>query len=216
MANIKACLFDLDGVIVDTAKYHFLAWQRLAHELGIAFDETQNEELKGVSRMQSLDHVLALGGISKSFSEKEELAAIKNEWYVAFISKMTPEEILPGVLPFLEELKAHQKLIGLGSASKNAPVILEQVGITHYFDAIIDGNVVSKSKPHPEVFLKGAQALRVDPAHTVVFEDAPKGIDAALSADMYAVGIGNPEVLGHAHLVVSGFEGFHTTEFVSL
>jgi beta-phosphoglucomutase len=207
MPEIKACLFDLDGVIVDTAKYHFLAWRRLANTMGIDFNEEENEQLKGVSRMQSLEFILNLGQVHKSDAEKEELAHQKNEWYKAYIHKMQPEEILPGALQFLKSCKAQGIAIGLGSASKNAPTILEQIGITDLFDVVIDGNVVSKSKPHPEVFLKGAEALHIAPENTVVFEDAPKGIDAALAGGMWAVGVGSPEVLGHAHWVIPGFEG---------
>jgi len=213
MAEIKACLFDLDGVIVDTAKYHFLAWRRLANSLGIDFTEAENEQLKGVSRKQSLEFILKLGRLQKSDAEKEELATQKNEWYVDYIRQMSADEILPGVVSFLEELSAQNIKIGLGSASKNAPTILDQIHLTHYFDALIDGNVVTTSKPDPEVFLKGAEALNIPPEQTVVFEDAPRGVDAALAGNMYAIGVGNAKALGHAHLVIPGFENMSISLF---
>lgn len=206
--KIKACIFDLDGVIVDTAKYHYLAWNRLAKDLGFEFLPEHNERLKGVSRVRSLEILLEVGGLSFSEAEKERMATLKNEWYLEYIYKMTPDEILPGVLPFLTELRAAGIKIALGSASKNAPLILQQVKITHFFDAVIDGNKVSKAKPDPEVFLKAAEALGVDPSRCVVFEDAEAGVEAALSGNMRCVGVGSPEVLNRATLVIPGFENF--------
>jgi len=205
---IKGCIFDLDGVIVDTAKYHFQAWRRLANELGFDFTEEENEKLKGVSRVESLKLILSWGGVEKSSEEQAELAARKNEWYVELISNMTPEEILPGVKEFLDELKRKGIKIALGSASKNAPAILERVELTAYFDAIIDGTKTTRSKPDPQVFQLGAEALGLQPSETVVFEDAPKGIDAALNGGFWAVGVGDPANLGHAHLVIPGFKDF--------
>ncbi len=204
MSKPKACIFDLDGVIVDTAVYHYKAWRRLANQLGFDFTEAQNEELKGISRIESLKIILNWGGVSKSDAEMQELATLKNEWYVEMITKMTPQEILPGAKEFLELVKANQYLTALGSASKNSETILHQVGITHLFDALVDGNKVSKSKPDPEVFLVGAQELNVAPSQCVVFEDAIAGIQAAKSGGMKAVGIGKAEVLKGADLVVEG------------
>ncbi|MEE1945087.1 beta-phosphoglucomutase [Pedobacter sp. KR3-3] len=204
MSKPKACIFDLDGVIVDTAVYHYKAWRRLANQLGFDFTETQNEELKGISRIESLKIILNWGGVSKSDAEMQELATLKNEWYVEMITKMTPREILPGAKEFLELVKANHYLTALGSASKNSETILRQVGITHLFDALVDGNKVSKSKPDPEVFLVGAQELNVPPNQCVVFEDAIAGIQAAKSGGMKAVGIGKAEVLKGADLVVAG------------
>ena len=207
MHAIRACIFDLDGVIVDTARYHFQAWRRMANELGFDFSEVQNEKLKGVSRVESLKLILQWGGVEKTAEEQAALAVQKNEWYQAFINEMTPDEILDGVLPFLAELEQKGIKIALGSASKNAPKILDQVGLTPRFEAIIDGNSTTRSKPDPEVFQLGAQALGVQPKECIVFEDAAKGIEAALNGGFYAVGIGAPEVLGEAHMVMPSFVG---------
>ena len=206
MLNIKACIFDLDGVIVDTAKYHFVAWRRLANELGIDFTEKENEQLKGVSRKTSLELILKWGGLSIKEEEKEALTDRKNDWYLEHIEKMGPEEILPGITLFLESLKSKGIKIGLGSASKNAPLILKQVKLIDYFETIIDGTQVINGKPHPEVFLKGAAALKVLPNQCIVFEDAEKGVEAALEGGMIAVGVGEEEILGHAHYVVPNFK----------
>jgi len=207
--KIKACIFDLDGVIVDTAKYHFLAWKRLAEELGFEFKVEHNERLKGVSRVRSLEILLEVGGLSFSEKEKERMATLKNEWYLEYILRMKPDEILPGVLPFLSELRRAGIKIALGSASKNAPLILQQVEITDYFDVIIDGNKVSKAKPDPEVFLKAAEELGFNPDDCVVFEDAEAGVEAALSGNMRCVGVGSPLVLNRATVVIPGFESFN-------
>jgi beta-phosphoglucomutase len=209
MNNIKACLFDLDGVIVDTAKYHYLAWRRLAIELGFEFTEEDNERLKGVSRMKSLEILLEVGNKSNAFDEaaKEEFAAKKNAWYVEYISKMDASEILPGVVDFLKSLKENGIKISLGSVSKNAMTILTNVALLEYFDAVIDGTKITHAKPDPEVFLKGAEELGVDPKNCVVFEDAQAGIEAAINAGMYSIGIGSPEILSRANFVIPGFEG---------
>ncbi len=209
MIKIEACLFDLDGVVVDTAKYHFIAWRALAEELGFEFTLEDNERLKGVSRMQSLEILLEIGRLQFNDQEKENMAARKNALYVSYIEKMTPDEILPGVERFLQELRANNIKIALGSASKNAPMILECIGLTAFFDAVIDGNSITEAKPNPEVFLRGAEKLAVKPENCVVFEDAIAGIEAARNANMRCVGIGNPETLGLADLVIPGFEGFN-------
>jgi beta-phosphoglucomutase len=206
MSTIKACIFDLDGVIVDTAVYHYKAWKRLANELGFDITEEQNEKLKGVSRMHSLDLILQWGGVTKTDAEKEELATRKNNWYVDMITKMTPDEILPGAKEFLQACIDAGLKTALGSASKNSMTILEKVDIAHFFNAVIDGNKVSKPKPDPEVFLKGAEELGVAPANCVVFEDAIAGIEAAINGGMKAVGIGSTDVLTKADLVVSGLD----------
>jgi len=202
--HIAACIFDLDGVIVDTAKYHFLAWKRLTDQLGIQFSEEDNERLKGVSRMASLDIILEIGKRKTDEKSKQEYAALKNKWYVEYISKMTPAEILPGCLPFIRELRNNNIRIAIGSASKNTPMILENVGIRDLFDAVSDGNIISKAKPDPEVFLKAAEMVGVKPENCVVFEDAVAGVKAALNAGMMCVGIGSPKILTEAHFVVSG------------
>jgi beta-phosphoglucomutase len=204
MTIIQACIFDLDGVIVDTAIYHYKAWKRLANSLGFDFTEEQNEQLKGVSRTRSLELILGWGGITKTPAEKEALATEKNTWYVEMISHMTPAEILPGAKEFVQACRDAGIKTALGSASKNSMTILEKINMVSMFDAVIDGNKVTKPKPDPEVFVKGAEAVGVEPAHCVVFEDAIAGIEAAIAGGMKAVGIGSPAVLGKANLVVSG------------
>ncbi|RKD20149.1 beta-phosphoglucomutase [Pelobium manganitolerans] len=202
--KIKGLLFDLDGVLVDTAVYHYKAWLRLAKTMGFTFSELQNEELKGISRMDSLDKVLAWGNVQKSAEEKLALATQKNDWYVEMINKMTPAEVLPGALNFLQQAKQAGYKMALGSASKNSATILKNTNLAHFFDAIVDGNSVSKSKPDPEVFLKGAQELALQPQQCVVFEDAEAGIIAAKRGGMKAIGIGDKNILKQADKVVAG------------
>jgi beta-phosphoglucomutase len=204
MMRTTACIFDLDGVIVDTARYHFMAWKRLTDQLGIDFDEEDNERLKGVSRMASLEIILGIGGISLKENKKIEYATLKNKWYVEYITKMTPAEILPGCVDFIRELREAGIRIAIGSASKNTPLILETVGITDLFDAVADGNNIRNAKPDPEVFLKAAELVGAEPANCVVFEDAVAGVKAARNAGMLCVGIGSPAVLNEANYVVSG------------
>lgn len=206
--SIKACIFDLDGVIVDTAKYHYKAWREIAHELGFEFTEEHNERLKGVSRMRSLEILLEVGNKKIDMEGMEYLAEKKNKDYLQYILRMTPDEILPGAKEFLEELIGRGVKTALGSASKNAMTILERLRIVHLFDVIIDGNKVTKAKPEPEIFLKGAEELNILPENCVVFEDAEAGIEAALAANMRCVGIGNPQILGKANLVIPGFTNF--------
>ncbi|QES90396.1 beta-phosphoglucomutase [Rhizosphaericola mali] len=213
---IKACLFDLDGVVVDTAVYHYKAWKKLANSLGFDFTEVQNEELKGVSRMDSLKKILAWGGVSKSGEEMNALATQKNEWYVDMIQQIKPGEELPGAKEFLQKIREAGYKTALGSASKNAGIILNNLGITNLFDAIIDGNSVTHSKPDPEVFLKGAEAVGVQPNESVVFEDAVAGIEAAIAGGMYSVGIGQPEVLTKADIVVPGLYDMSIEKLKSL
>lgn len=201
---VKGCIFDLDGVVVDTAKYHYLAWKEVAGELGFTFTEQDNERLKGVSRMASLDILLGIGGVDLDTAEKEKIAEKKNEIYLEYIRKMTPDEVLSGVYDFLSALKIAGIKIGLGSASKNATTILKQVGLEQMFDAIADGTNVQKAKPDPEVFLKAAGLLGLDPRNCIVFEDAVAGIEAAHRAGMKCVGIGQPAVLKDADAIVRG------------
>ncbi len=207
MNKIKACIFDLDGVICDTAKYHFKAWRKLANELGFDFTEEDNEKLKGVSRVESLNLILSWGGFEENDDEvKAAMADKKNGWYLEFITHMTPDETLPGVKNFLDDLKKRGIKIVLGSASKNSMMILERIELVHYFDAIIDGNKTARSKPDPEVFLLGAEAIGAKPNECIVFEDALKGVEAALDGGFYTVGVGNSDVLDEAHIVIPGFE----------
>lgn len=200
----KAFLFDLDGVIVDTAVFHFKAWKKLTNLLGFDIDQEFNESLKGISRMDSLNEILKKGNLKISMEEKLKYAEIKNSWYLELVNQMTEKDILPGVKEFLNVSRNLGIKIALGSASKNAMLILEKTGILSFFDAIIDGNHVSKSKPDPEVFLKGAEALQVLAKNCIVFEDAFAGVQAAKAAQMKAVGIGDSQVLTNADFVLKG------------
>lgn len=206
MKPFKAAIFDLDGVIVDTARFHFLAWRRLAKELGFEFTEKDNERQKGVSRMESLEVLLEVGGITNlSIERKEELASKKNEWYKEYLYEMTPAEILPGAKDFLRYLRLRDVKIALASASKNAPIILEKLNITDHFDAVVDGNSVARAKPDPEVFLQAAEKLGIDPSECYVFEDAQAGVEGAKRAGMRVIGIGEKDILKKAEIVVKGF-----------
>ncbi len=209
----KAFIFDLDGVIVDTAKYHFLAWQKIASDLGIEFTPEHNEELKGVSRIRSLDIILKLGNIQASEENKNKWLTQKNEDYLSYIEHMDESEILPGVLNILEFIKEKKQLIALGSASKNARPILEKVKILHLFDAIVDGNDVTNAKPDPEVFIRGAKLLNVSNENSMVFEDAVAGIQAANIANMTSIGIGDERILHEAKYNFKDFT-FMDTSFI--
>lgn len=195
---MKGAIFDLDGVIVDTAKYHYLAWKELAEDLGFFFKESDNERLKGVSRMRSLEILLEVGGITATESEKERMAQNKNDRYVEMLDNLDKSELLEGAEEYLKKLKSDGILIALGSASKNAPLILDKLGITELFDAIVDGNSVSKAKPDPEVFLKGAELLGLEPEDCCVFEDSQAGIEAARRAGCSVIAIDKGEVLKDA------------------
>lgn len=194
----RVFIFDLDGVIVDTAKYHFLAWQKLANQLGIEFTHEHNEELKGVSRVRSLDLILELGNITASQEDKNKWLLQKNEEYLTYLVDMDEREILPGVLKVLEFLKSKNQHITLGSASKNARPILEKTKTLHFFDAIVDGNDVTNAKPDPEVFLRAAKLVGVTNENAIVFEDSVAGIQAANLANMISVGIGDETILNEA------------------
>ena len=212
--QLEACLFDLDGVIVDTAKYHFTAWQRLAEELGVAFDHADNDQLKGVSRVDSLEYILRKGNLDLDNDTKVRLMERKNTWYLEQVDGMTPGEMFPGIVAFLDELRAAGVGVALGSSSRNAPLILERCGIADRFDAVVDGNSITLSKPDPEVFLKGADALKVKPANTVVFEDALSGVEAALNGGFRVVGLGAEGALPKSDFMLQGFEGFTMTQLV--
>lgn len=205
--ELSACIFDLDGVIVDTAKHHFVAWQRLAEELGIPFTEEDNEGLKGLSRVDSLEVILAKGNLVLDSQTKLQLMDKKNAHYLELIATMSPDELLPGVADFIADLQRSGIRIALGSSSKNAPQILELIGLQQAFNAVIDGNHITLSKPDPEVFLMGAQALNLAPAACLVFEDAAAGVQAAQAGGFPVIGIGEPAVLAEADAVLPGFEG---------
>lgn len=204
--QMKGAIFDLDGVIVDTAKYHFLAWSALAKELGFEFTEEHNERLKGVSRMESLRILLEIGGVDVPEEEQLKMAASKNEKYVEYISSLDESELLPGVRAYLTSLRDKGVKIALGSASKNAEFILNKLNITELFDAVVDGNKVANAKPDPEVFLTACRELALEPAECVVFEDAAAGVQAARVAGTGVVGIGRADILTGANQVISGLD----------
>lgn len=198
-------IFDLDGVIVDTAKYHYLAWKKLANELGFEFTHEQNELFKGVSRKRCLEILLDIGDIKSTQKQFDTWMVKKNEDYLTLIDKMDASEILPDVPKVLNYLKEKNIPIALGSASKNAKPILEKVGLISYFDVIVDGNNVTKAKPDPEVFLIAANQLKVKPENCVVFEDAVAGVQAANLAKMISIGIGDTKVLSEAKFNFTDF-----------
>ncbi|NGP87031.1 beta-phosphoglucomutase [Fodinibius halophilus] len=201
----KTWIFDLDGVIVETAQFHYKSWKRLAHSLDIPFDESHNEALKGVSRSKSLNIILELDDREVSEKEFQRLMDKKNGWYQNYIAELTPDDILDGIPEFLDTLKERGAKLAIGSSSKNAQYILDYLQLTETFDAIIDGTKVKNTKPDPEVFLKGAQAVGEDPEDCVVFEDAESGVEAANRANMLCVGVGSEEILGDADLVIDSF-----------
>ncbi len=214
--NKRGFIFDLDGVIVDTARYHFLAWKRLADSLGISFGETENEQLKGVSRVRSLEKILDWGNVELSKDRFNELLEIKNKDYLSYIERMDQDEILPDVPRVLSFLKQNEQPIALGSASKNARTILKEVDLLDVFDVVIDGTNVSKAKPDPEVFLKAAEGLGQVPENCIVFEDSVAGIRAANAGSMLSIGIGDASVLNEASYVFKDFTEIPTEFFSKL
>ena len=206
---IKGCIFDLDGVIVDTAHYHYLAWKRLAAELGYNLSERENEQLKGVSRMRSLEIILELAGISFGEAEKNKLADKKNAWFIEYVQQISPDEIFPGVQQLIQDLKSNGIKVGLASSSKNAGTVIRLLQLQHEFDAIVDGSMIRHTKPHPEIFLKTAKMLGVTPKACVVIEDAEAGVEAALAAGMKCIGIGSPELLKKSNKVFPRTSGIN-------
>ena len=200
---LKAFIFDLDGVITDTAEYHFLAWKALAEDLGITFTREDNEELKGVSRMDSLEKILELGGRSGDFSaeEKEALADKKNDHYLTLIQNITPADLLPAIKELIADIKAKGLKLGLASASKNAFTVMESLGMKSEFDIIVDAKTVVNGKPHPEVFLRAAEMLGVEPEACIGVEDAAAGVQAIKAAGMFAVAVGPKESFENADIV---------------
>ena len=212
--GLKACLFDMDGVIVDSAVHHFVAWRKLADELSIPFAEEDNHALKGLSRVDSLDHILRMGHLELDEKTKLKLMDQKNAWYLDLIQGMTAKDILPGAKELIEQLVAGGIRVGLGSSSRNAQLILDNVGLTPLFDAIVDGNHITLSKPDPEVFLKGAAALDVSPSETIVFEDAASGIQAAKAGGFFAVGVGSKSQLSSADVVIPDLSGLTLDQLI--
>lgn len=210
---MKAFLFDLDGVLVSTEHNHFLAWQRCAHSLGIAFTEKENELLKGVSRVDSLKKILELGAKTISTEEFEDLLISKNDFYLESIQDLNQSDLLPGVLDLLKAAKTKGIHLGVGSSSKNANFILDKLQIRSYFEVVIDGNGVKDPKPHPEVFLNGASALGLDPSVCMVFEDAASGIAAAKAGGFTAVGVGNPHIANMADIYLNDLTEFRVEQY---
>ncbi|MEJ5314714.1 MAG: beta-phosphoglucomutase [Anaerolinea sp.] len=207
---IRAVLFDLDGVLTDTSEYHYLAWKRLADELGIPFDREDNEALRGVSRRESL--VLLLKGRPATEEEMQEWMDRKNRYYVESISQMTPDNLLPGALDLLHELRENGYKIAIVSSSKNTPMVLERLNIANLMDTVVDGNAPARSKPAPDLFLLAAERLGVSPQECLVVEDAAAGIDAARAAGMRTLGLGPRERVGHADLVLPDLKGVHLSD----
>lgn len=213
----KGFVFDLDGVITDTAKYHYIAWKELAAEIGIEIDLKFNEQLKGISRMDSLERILTLGNKNDAYTEveKEALATKKNTHYVQLLQRLTPDDLLPGVKTFLDEAKAKNIPCAIASASKNAPFILDKLGVMQDFDTIVDPATLKKGKPDPEIFIQAALALGIEPAEAVGFEDAQAGIDGIKAAGMYAVGVYSGEELHGADVIVEKLTDLNIDELLA-
>jgi len=213
----KGFVFDLDGVITDTAKYHYIAWKELASEIGIEINLKFNEQLKGISRMDSLERILTLGNKNDAYTEveKEALATKKNTHYVQLLQSLTPDDLLPGVKTFLDEAKAKNIPCAIASASKNAPFILDKLGVMQDFDTIVDPATLKKGKPDPEIFIQAALALGIEPSEAVGFEDAQAGIDGIKAAGMYAVGVYSGEELHGADVIVEKLTDLNIDELLA-
>lgn len=209
----SAIILDLDGVICDTAHFHFLAWHRLAAEYGYDLTQADNEQLKGVSRADSLTFILGLANKTLSTEQFNEDLRRKNEWYLDLVKDMGPLDVLPGVPSFFAEVAARKIPLALGSASKNANMVLTRVGLIQAFDAIVDASQVSQGKPHPETFIKAAELLGIAPENCLVFEDSAAGVQAAVSGGMKAVGIGSAEDLPGAVIHLANLGEFDFTNF---
>ena len=204
--KIKACIFDMDGVIVDTAGHHYGAWRQVAKDLGFDFTPEMNEKLKGISRMDSLNMMLDLLHAEVAESDKASLCELKNQHYLGSITDLDHEAILPGIEALLDELAQLDIKYAIGSASKNAHTVLDLIGLKERFEVIIDGHSVQYTKPNPEVFLKAAQGLTVIPAEAIVIEDSQKGLEGAVAGGFRAVGIGQRTNLPSAEVVFSSLQ----------
>ncbi|MEN9438929.1 MAG: hypothetical protein RL613_393 [Fusobacteriota bacterium] len=212
----KGLVFDLDGVITDTAKFHYIAWKNMAEKLGIIIDEKFNEQLKGISRTESLERILEFGGKADAYTEeeKEKLAAQKNTEYVELLEELTPADILPGLLSVLDQAEALGMKSSIASASKNAPHILEKLGIKERFAHIVDPNTLIKGKPDPEIFVRAAEAIGIKPEEAIGFEDAQAGIEGIKGANMFAVGVSVGEPLHGADLIINSLEEIDLAKLV--
>ncbi|MFZ4544354.1 MAG: beta-phosphoglucomutase [Saprospiraceae bacterium] len=215
MPEIKACLFDLDGVICNTAKLHFLAWKRLANDLGFDISPEQNDVMKGLSRMEALERLLEWGKRNFTYAEKELLAQQKYEWYLENIQLLSQDDILPGVKELFDDLNQKGVKIILGTSSKHAKIILDLLQLSHYFDDIIDGNQLDNFKPDPEVYLKATSSAGCKASECIVFEDELDGITAGIAAGCYTVGVGNMKALKRANLMISSFDDMSFDEIIA-
>lgn len=213
MTRFKAVVFDLDGVITDTAHYHYLAWKRLAESVGVPFDEAFNEHLKGVDRMGSLDLILGTAAGHYTHAEKLALATSKNAHYQELIATMSQQDLLPGAVETLARVRAAGLKIGLASVSKNAFTVLDMLGIRDRFDVVVDAALIRHSKPHPEIFLTAAAQLGVAPVDCLGVEDAVAGVASIKSAGMFALGVGDPAVLTQADRVIAGLTQFRLEDY---
>ncbi len=213
---IKGFIFDLDGVIVDTAKYHYLAWKSLANSLGFDLSEEENEQLKGVSRVESLEYILKLGKVTLSDNEKSKFLYSKNDQYINLLDELSSDDILPGIMNLLDEIKNAKMGLALGSASKNSKPILSKLGILEMFDFISDGNSTSKSKPDPEVFYIAAKGIGLNPSDCVVVEDSIKGLEAAKTGGFMSIGLGDAKVLANSDATFESLEGITLTKIQNL
>ena len=213
---IQAVLFDLDGVLTDTAEYHYLAWKRLADELGIPFTRDDGDRLRGVSRRPALEIILSLGDHTWSESEIQEMMTRKNDYYRTMIRRVAPRDLLPGVANLLGELRALGIKIAVASASKNSPDVVRSLGIADSIDQLVHGGMVERQKPHPDLFLRAALELGAKPAECIVVEDAAAGIEAAIAAGMVSVGLGPVERVGKADRVFPSLEGVTTDDLLGI
>lgn len=205
--RIRGCIFDMDGVIVDSAQHHFTSWKMIADELAISFTKKDNKFLKGLSRIDSLEMILSLGSLELNSETKQQLMEKKNSLYLDLISTIGEQEILPGVKNLILELKREGIGVCLGSSSMNATLILKNVNLFNLFDGVVDGNHTTLSKPDPEVFLKGAEILGLSPTECIVFEDAASGVEAAISGGFFTLGVGDASELSRANSIVSDLDG---------
>ncbi|MGL5315741.1 MAG: beta-phosphoglucomutase [Peptostreptococcaceae bacterium] len=214
---VEAFIFDLDGVITDTAHFHYLAWKELGNKIGIEIDEEFNETLKGISRMESLERMLVFGGKENDYTDEEKvrMATDKNNYYVTLIETITPKDILPGIKELLTDIKSNGVKIGLASASKNAVMVLKNLQLIEYFDFIADASICKNSKPAPDIFLMAAEGLNVSPINCIGVEDASAGVEAINTSNMYSVGVGKEDVLKEADYIVNCTEKLNFKELVN-